>query len=89
MDMRKWRENRYRVFNEKIDAMKDHPKYASLRKQADDAMFYNEGSGLNCIHAADFIARIEQASVPYIRDWLDGKNQLTWADIEAQKGVVS
>lgn len=83
-DMRVWRENRYRVFNEKINHFKEHPKYEWLRKYADDAMRYNEGAGYYMIKAADFIERIENASIEYIADWLDGKNQLEWSGIKKE-----
>lgn len=76
--MEEWRKNRYAVFNAKIDAMKDHPKYPTLRKNADNAIAYNEGGGFTMITAADFIKRIEAADVETIRDWLDGKNHLEW-----------
>ena len=75
-----WRKNRYRVFNEKIDAFKDHPRYPSLRKQADDAMVYNEGGGFTMITAADFIQRIEENPVENIRKWLDGEYPLYHKD---------
>ena len=60
----KWRESRYALFNSKINFFKEHPKYGWLRKYADDAIYYNEGSGYL-----------------YIRDWLDGKNQLEWEGV--------
>ena len=75
-DMREWRKRRYARFNEKIDALNDHPKYSWLRKYADDAMVYNEGGGYLMIKAEDFIDRIETMDVKFIRDWLDGKNEL-------------
>lgn len=79
---KEWAEKRYRVFNEKINSFKDHEKYAWLRKYADDAIVYNEGYGFLMVKGEDFIKRIEQASLDYIRDWLDGKNQLEWAGIQ-------
>ena len=36
------------------------------------------------IKAADFIERIENASIEYIADWLDGKNQLEWSGIKKE-----
>lgn len=71
-----WRKGRYKLFNEKIDAMKDHPKYQTLRENADKAIQYNEGGGYTMIVAADFIEKIESSSIETIRDWLDGKIQL-------------
>lgn len=84
-DMRVWRENRYRIFNEKINHFKDHPKYEWLRKYADEAMRFNEGAGYDMIKAADFIKRIEKAPIEYIADWLDGKNQLEWSGIKEEQ----
>lgn len=77
-DVDEWRRNRYALFNEKIDHFKDHPKYGWLRQYADEAMHYNEGFGYYMIKAEDFIKRIEKMPLEYIRDWLDGKNQLEW-----------
>ena len=77
-DMKEWARNRYRLFNEKIDSLSDHPKYAWLRQYADEAICYNSGDGYYQIKAADFIERIEKMPVEYIRDWLDGKNKLEW-----------
>ena len=74
--MREWRKNRYRVFNEHIDAFKGHPRYEWLRKYADDAMFYNEGGGYSMIVAADFIERIEENPIENIRAWLNGERPL-------------
>ena len=67
-----WAAARYKVFEEKIESLKDHEKYPWLRKYADDAKHWNEGGGYYMIKAEDFIKRIEQAPVEYIRDWLDG-----------------
>lgn len=77
-DYNEWRKSRYALFNSKIDHFKDHPKYEWLRKYANDAMCYNEGFGYYMIKAEDFIERIEKMPLEYIRDWLDGKNQLEW-----------
>lgn len=77
-DMKKWRENRYKLFNEKIDSFSEHPKYEWLRKNADHAMSANEGCGYSMIAGADFIERIEKMPLDYIKDWLDGKNKLEW-----------
>ena len=82
-DHRVWAENRYRLFNEKINSFKDHPKFEWLRKFADEAISYNSGDGYYAIKAADFIERIEKMDLAYIRDWLDGKNQLEWQKGEA------
>ncbi|WP_373124777.1 hypothetical protein [Blautia producta] len=73
-----WREKRYKLFNEKIEAFKNHPKYGWLREYADEAIIWNEGFGFLMIKAADFIERIEKMPHEYINDWLEGKNQLEW-----------
>ncbi len=77
-DMNEWRKKRYALFNEKIDSLKDHPEYEKLRKQADDAIRYNEGFGYSSIQAAEVIKRIEEMDIAFIREWLDGKNGLKW-----------
>lgn len=74
--MIEWRKNRYARFNAKIDALRDHPKYEWLRKYADEAMTWNEGFGILMVKAEDFIERIETMDVSFIREWLDGKNEL-------------
>ncbi len=38
--------------------------------------------GFYQIKAEDFIDRIISASLNYIEDWLNGKNQLEWSGIE-------
>ena len=90
-DMREWRRNRYGRFNAKIDALRDHPKYEWLRKYADDAMVWNEGFGFLMIKGEDFIDRIETMEIAFIRDWLDGKNELKRDEYDAwlsfQKGA--
>lgn len=78
MNIGEWRKNRYKSFNEKIDYFKDHKGYEWLRKYADDAIRWNEMSGYYQIKAEDFIKRIEIMPLNYIRDWIDGKNQLEW-----------
>lgn len=78
MDMKTWRENRYKLFNEKIDSFREHPKYEWLRENANHAMRANEGWGHSMIAGADFIERIEKMPLDYIKDWLDGKNHLEW-----------
>lgn len=78
-DRNKWAEQRYKLFNEKIDSFKSHKAYSSwLRQYADDAIKWNEMSGYLVVKAEDFIKRIEKMPLEYIRDWLDGKNQLEW-----------
>lgn len=78
-DRNEWAKQRYKLFNEKIDSFKEHKAYSSwLRKYADDAIKWNEMSGYLMIKAEDFIKRIEKMPLEYIRDWLDGKNQLEW-----------
>ena len=77
-DYKKWREKRYKLFNEKINHFKDHSKYEWLRKYADDAMNANEGFGYMAIKGADFIKRIEQMPLWYIEQWLNHENDLSW-----------
>ena len=79
-DMHEWRKKRYKIFNEKIDSFKEHKKYSWLRQYADDAMRCNEGTGFLMIKGADFIERIECMPLDYIKDWLDGKNELEWKE---------
>ena len=76
MDMNEWRKNRYRVFNEKIDAMKDHPLYEKLRQKADQMMRDNEGAGWSMIAAEDFIKKVEENPIENIRAWLNGERPL-------------
>lgn len=80
----KWAESRYAKFNEKINHFVEHPKYNWLRKYADDAINYNDGVGYYAIKAEDFIKRIEQATIEYIEDWLNGKNELEWSGIKGE-----
>lgn len=82
MNRQEWRQVRYELFNQKINAFSGHPKYNWLRKYADDAILWNEMYGYLQIKAEDFIKRIEQAAPEYIRDWLGGKNQLEWSGIK-------
>lgn len=35
-------------------------------------------SGYLMVKAEDFIERIEKMPLDYIKDWLNGKNQLEW-----------
>lgn len=78
MTTNEWREKRYKVFNEKIDSFNGCEKYSWLREYADDALKWNEMSGYLMVKAEDFIERIEKMPLDYIKDWLDGKNQLEW-----------
>lgn len=76
-DMREGYKTRYAQFNAKIDALRDHPKYEWLREYANEARVRNEGGyGILAIYAADFIDRIETMDIAFIREWLDGKNEL-------------
>lgn len=79
-----WRKTRYKLFNDKIDSFKNHPKYNWLRRYADDAMSANEDFGYRQIAGADFIDRIESMPSDYIKDWLDNKNQLEWRECDRQ-----
>lgn len=87
MDLNEWRKNRYRVFNEKIDAMKDHPRYDELRKHADQMMRDNEAWGHVMIVAEDYIKRIEENPIGNIRAWLDGECPLRHPDHPEYKVV--
>lgn len=69
-----------KAFQIKIEAFKDHPKYAYLKKQADNAIIQNMGAGFSSIRANDFMKRIIVLPKDYIRDWLDGKNKLEWLE---------
>ena len=71
-----WVKTRYALFNTKINSFADHPKNSWLRQYADEAIQWNENFGILQIKAEDFIDRIETMPLDYIRDWLDGKNQL-------------
>ena len=75
-DIKEWRAKRYKLFNEKNEHFKEHPKYEWLRGYADSAIYANEGAGYVAITGADFIKRIEEMPLSYIEDWLDGKNEL-------------
>lgn len=66
-------------FNNKIDYFKDHEKYEWLRRYADDALRFHIMYGFYAIKAQDFMKRIVAMDLDYIKDWLDGKNQLEWA----------
>ena len=88
-NMKEWREKRYKIFNEKINHFSFHKDFQALRKYADNAMINNEGFGLQQIRASDFIERIEQASLEYIKGWLDGKNQLEWSGINGNNSEIA
>lgn len=77
-DYKRWREQRYKKFNEKIESFKNHSKYIWLRQYADDAIRANEGYGFMQIKGEDFIKRIEKMPLEYIEDWLNEKNKLEW-----------
>lgn len=78
------REKRINLFNQKIDYFVQHSKYEWLRKYSDEALHWDTCAGFYQIKAADFIDRIINASIDYIRDWLDGKNNLEWAGINKE-----
>lgn len=65
-------------FNEKIDLFKDHQQYEWLRRYSDDALRFHTLHGYLAIKAIDFMDRIIQKPIEYIRDWLDDKNELEW-----------
>lgn len=66
------------VFNGKINKFKNHIKYEWLKEQAEKAISLNCGYGHESAKANDFMHRIITLPTNYIRDWLDGKNQLEW-----------
>ena len=68
-------------FNEKIDFFKNHKDYLKVRKQADKALSLHTGTGLDCIIARDFMDRIIEADISYIKDWFNEKNNLEWEGI--------
>ena len=78
------REKRVNTFNEKINHFSNHTKFGWLRKYADDALCYDTCCGFYQIKAEDFINRIIKADIDYIKDWLDGKNQLEWSGIKKE-----
>ncbi len=65
-------------FNEKVDSFKNHIEYARLRAQADEALRLHTGVGPEAMCAGDFMDRIVAMPESYIRDWLDGLNNLEW-----------
>ena len=71
-----------KVFNEKIDFFKGHVKYETLRVQADNALMLHTGVGIEAVRAGDFMDRIIAMPVAYIRDWLDGQNDLAWRKLD-------
>lgn len=75
------RENREKVFNDKINHFSNHPKYEWLREYANEALRWDTCCGFYQIKANDFINRIIKADIDYIALWLDGKNQLEWSGI--------
>ena len=66
------------IANEKADSLSYHEKYPKLREQLDRAISLWGGYGLDCIIAADIIERLVAMPIEYIKDWLDGKNELEW-----------
>lgn len=66
------------TFNKKIDHFSYRTDYPQLRKKADEALCVSSGYGLQPIIAMDIIERIAAMPLDYIRDWLDGKNELEW-----------
>lgn len=79
------------TFNEKVNSFSDHSRYEDFRKYADKALLAYTGYGWEAIAYEDFIDRIVAMPLDYIRDWLDGKNELKWRKqdekmLEAVKG---
>ena len=71
--------NKYeKLFNDKIDSFSNHEKYKELRDNADKMLMLHCGEGYKAIVAVDFMDRIVAMPLDYIKDWLDGKNQLEW-----------
>ncbi len=65
-------------FNNKIEKFKEHPKYKSLKEMADRAIVLNSSCGFEAIKANDFMERIITLPTYYIKEWLNGNNQLEW-----------
>ena len=73
--------SRFKVFTEKIDALKSHKKYKWLKAYADNAICGSLGNnGIVALAAKEFIRRIEEMPLDYIRGWLDGRNDLEWKE---------
>lgn len=67
-----------KLFNSKIDHFSKHEKYKELRDNADKMLMLHCGEGYRAVAAVDFMDRIVAMPLDYIKDWLDGKNQLEW-----------
>lgn len=68
------------MFKHKVEKLKEHPKYNDLKKQSEKTITFNCFCGIEAIKAHDFMERIITLPTTYIRDWLDGKNQLEWLE---------
>ena len=75
MTYKELKENLYRDFNEKIDKLKDHPRYEWLREKADAAMRIDRHGYQAIIYEsyvkAAFIDFISKTPIEEIREWLD------------------
>ena len=65
-------------FDKKIEVLRHHPKFESIKKQAEDAKRAWYSYGWPMIAATEFVERIAAMPLDYIFGWLDGKNELTW-----------
>lgn len=67
-----------RAFDYKINKFKEHFKYSELLEKAEQAKTGNTMGGYSSIASNDFMKRIVIMPLQYIKDWLDGKNNLEW-----------
>lgn len=68
------------AFNNKVEKFKEHSKYEWLKEQAEKAIAFNCGCGLQAIKANDFMERIITLPTAHITEWLNGRNQLEWLE---------
>jgi hypothetical protein len=66
------------TFNAKIDYFQDYDFYPRLRKQADEALIWHTGFGVNAISAIDFMNRIIVMPSTEIEKWQVGQSELRW-----------
>lgn len=69
-----------KTFDSKINYFYSHKGYKKLRENADKALSSYTGFGLDSIIYSDFMDRIIAMPLDYIKDWLDGKNELKWRE---------
>jgi hypothetical protein len=75
------------AFNAKVDAFKDKDFYPALREQADDALSWHTGFGLNQIHASDFIDHLIVMPAAEIEKWANGESPLMWPQSVKDYGI--